>query len=290
MNTRIVALLVALGLGAGAGAVTVAYLSTGDDTQNFDARGNVSALAAQTKQGDWNELDANQLGTVLASLAQTLDEEIAERRAMAEEIESLREEVEALRGVASVTTLPREERRQFRREAAERSTADRLAKSGFTPEQVAAIRRQEAQAQMRQIELDDIARREGWLGTPRYFDELNDLGNTGETLRADLGEDGYDRYLYATGQPNRLVVGSIIETSPAERAGLRAGDVIRSYGGERVYSTQQLIEMRSAGERGEQVTVEVIRDGQYMQISMPRGPMGVQTRREVVDPATGRGG
>ncbi|MEE8157099.1 MAG: PDZ domain-containing protein, partial [Gammaproteobacteria bacterium] len=81
-----------------------------------------------------------------------------------------------------------------------------------------------------------------------------------------------------------------IETSPAQQAGLQPGDIIRSYAGERVFSSQQLVNLRSAGVKGIPVTVEIIRDGQLMQITMPRGPMGVQTRQVVVDPTAPGGG
>ncbi|MFQ6004224.1 MAG: PDZ domain-containing protein [Woeseia sp.] len=95
---------------------------------------------------------------------------------------------------------------------------------------------------------------------------------------------------FASGRPNRVAVRTVIETSPAEQAGLQPGDVIRSYAGARVFSSEQLVNLRSAGVKGMPVTVEIVRDGELMQITMPRGPMGIQTRQDVVDPSAPGGG
>jgi serine protease Do len=100
-----------------------------------------------------------------------------------------------------------------------------------------------------------------------------------------MGDAEYDSYLYASGMPNRIAVTNVIQTSPAEAAGLRRGDIIMQYGGEKVYSSQQLTELRSSGERGAPVAVDVIRDGQPMRITMPRGPMGIGNESTSVDPA-----
>ena len=104
-------------------------------------------------------------------------------------------------------------------------------------------------------------------------------------LREELGDADYDRYLYATGQSNRVRVAEVIETSPGAQAGLQAGDVVLSYGGERVFNFRELIALTSAGEPGEMVAVELVRDGSTTQVYLPRGPIGmVGGRRARVDP------
>ena len=105
-------------------------------------------------------------------------------------------------------------------------------------------------------------------------------------MRDELGDDGFDRYLYAMGRPNRVVVGSTMETSQARKAGLERGDVIVRYGGEPVYSNWHLVRLRSSGKLGAPVIVEITRDGQPMQITMPRGPMGFGGSQESIDPRT----
>jgi len=137
---------------------------------------------------------------------------------------------------------------------------------------------------MRQIELNDRARREGWVNSPRYYEEFNKLTSGTESIRRELGDDAYDRYLFVSGRPNRIAVGTVIATSPAEQAGFQTADVIRSYDGDRVFSSAQLVNLRSAGDSGMPVVVEIIRDGEMMQITIPRGPMGIQTQGDLVNP------
>ena len=137
---------------------------------------------------------------------------------------------------------------------------------------------------MRWIELDDTARREGWRNTPRYYEERAKLAASGSSLLEDLGAESYDRYLFTTRKPNRVAVHSVFTTSPAAQAGLRAGDIIQSYAGQAVFSVDQLNALRSSGKKGAPVIVEVFRDGQLLQLTIPRGPMGLQPRSSLVDP------
>ena len=85
----------------------------------------------------------------------------------------------------------------------------------------------------------------------------------------------YSRYLYATGQPNHIRVTSVISGSPAETAGLAAGDVILRYDGERLFSGRALRTASRDGSAGETVSLDILRDGDRMQMFMPRGPLGV---------------
>jgi S1-C subfamily serine protease len=85
----------------------------------------------------------------------------------------------------------------------------------------------------------------------------------------------YSRYLYATGRPNHLRVTSVISGSPAETAGLGVGDVILRYDGERLFSARELRGASRDGTAGETVSVDVIRNGDRMQVFLPRGPLGI---------------
>ena len=296
MYSRIFALILAVGMGIGIGALTVARLASDDPSRTALPKQDVGSLAEQLTRGESSELNPEQLAQVLESLIQILDNEISERRVLAEQLDELRTEMtelrqnlrvrveEAFAAEAGSTASQTPEAR------ANQTVETRLAAAGFTPWQIEAMRRSEAGAQMRQIEFDDRARREGWVNTPRYYDEYNKLTSATDSIRSDLGDEAYDRYLFASGRPNRIAVSTIIETSPAERAGFKPGDVIKSYGGERVFSGQQLTKLRSTGEKGAPVTIEIIRNGELMQITMPRGPMGVQIGLDTVDPSTPDGG
>lgn len=297
MHQRLLIAAVALCAGFAAGAVALSQFAAGERPvaagQALKSAGVVERLKGRQAGG----LNREQLEQVVDSLVQLLDEEIAERRILAEQLEATRAElhdlqqnlrarVEAAFEMSEVQRDALRDANVTRRSAPENAhTVDaRLEAAGFTPEQVAHLQRRQAEAEMQWIELDDRARREGWFGTARYNEEIATLPNGTDVIRNELGDDAYDKYLFASGRPNRIAVGSVISTSPAERAGLKPGDIIMTYAGEKVFSSQQLTSLRSSGELGASVAIGIVRDGQAMLISMPRGPMGVQTQPVLVDP------
>lgn len=96
-----------------------------------------------------------------------------------------------------------------------------------------------------------------------------------QALRAELGDDDYERYLSALGRPSTVAVGSVLGNSPAAAAGLLPGDEITAYSGERVFDMTDLNRLTYEGEPGEPVAIDIVRDGQPMQIYVPRGPIGI---------------
>jgi len=68
---------------------------------------------------------------------------------------------------------------------------------------------------------------------------------------------GYFRVKNGSG----VLIGEVFEDSPAEKAGLLAGDVIVSLDGERIEDTMELREEIGEHEEGDEVTVAVVRDG-----------------------------
>ena len=296
MVSRIIALILAVAVGAGIGAFTAARMASDDSSSKDHSKRVADSLAERLTAGEPSALDLEQVALVVESLMQILDDEINERQILAEQLEEVRSEMAVLQQNlrARVEAAFSENRGNAVAQPAvtqvNQSMEERLASSGFTPQQFEDLRRREEGAQMQQIELNDRAIREGWVNSPRYFEEINRLTSGADSIRRELGDDAYDRYLYASGSSNRIAVGNVIATSPAEQAGFQAGDVIRSYGGERVFSSAQLVNLRSAGNLGKSVVVEIIRDGELMQITMPRGPMGVQTRPDRVDPLAPGGG
>lgn len=282
MRPRTAVATIILGLLLTVGVATSVYLQHRGSGAPTDAREGTRAVA--------RERETQSFGDAIESLTRIVDEEIVERRALEEKVAELQSELSTLRrqlGV-SVSTSPAGDRQNAVEPAAAaaaavRSVDDRLIAVGFTPAEIEGIRRVEARMQMEQIELDYEARQEGWANTPRYYQALR-AASGGGVLRAELGDAAFDRYLYATRGANRVAVSTVIENSPAATAGLRPGDVIHSYGGERVFGNQELTELRSIGTRGIPVVVDVIRDGQRLQLTMPRGPMGVQLSPTTVDP------
>lgn len=147
---------------------------------------------------------------------------------------------------------------------------------GLDPVQVDEIARRQADLEMRSLYLREQAAREGWIGGERYAEAQRELDSIRQAVREEVGEDAYDRYLYASGQPNRIRVSSIIRGSPAEQAGLLADDVIVSYDGRSIMTYDDLTRAIRDGNPGESVSVAIVRDEYNMAVSMPRGPLGVR--------------
>ncbi len=103
---------------------------------------------------------------------------------------------------------------------------------------------------------------------------------TGDSmLRAELGDAEYEQYLEASGRATTVTVGSVLESSPGQRAGLETGDEIVRYDGRRVFSYSDINNLQLEGEAGEPVTVDILRDDMPMQLVLPRGPIGIQASR-----------
>ncbi len=152
--------------------------------------------------------------------------------------------------------------------------ATQLVLAGFSPSQAEAIAQREAELQMAALQARYDA---GQGGDMSAF--YRSRGATDESLRAELGEADYERYRDATGQSTTVAVGSVIESSPAARAGLQYGDRIVRYDGERVYGMSDLIRQTMEGQPGQQVMVDILRDGIPMQVVIPRGPLGISGGR-----------
>ncbi|MEM8983551.1 MAG: PDZ domain-containing protein [Pseudomonadota bacterium] len=166
----------------------------------------------------------------------------------------------------------REQRRALWQRDPQAARRQMLARNGLRNDEIDRIMLFEQQRQVRELDADWDRRRaaylDGSLQTSRrdgYFEEL----------RAALGDDTFERYLSAQGAG--MSVSNIIPGTAAEYSGLQTGDVIQAYNGARVYTSEQLNRLTVAGERGESVTIDVLRDGQTVTLSLPRGPIGVQT-------------
>ncbi len=155
------------------------------------------------------------------------------------------------------------------------SESERARQVGMDQSTVAQIRTRFEQLEMDRLYLKDRAQREGWSGTVRYSNEVAKIEDKRADIRSSLGEDQYDAYLYANGDANRVLIRELITGSPAGAAGLKTGDVVLRYDGKRIFTTRELQTATGAGRVGENVPVEVDRDGQTMTLYVPRGPLGV---------------
>ena len=153
---------------------------------------------------------------------------------------------------------------------------DHLIKAGIDPALAADIVRRKNMIEMKKLELSDRASRDGYLGTSQYMRELGELNQDDFSIRDEIGDDAYDAYLYASGQANRVRATSVMLGSPAEQAGMKDGDLILSYGEQQLFDWGELKSATTEGERGEYVNVTIMRNGELMNLWVPRGPLGVR--------------
>jgi hypothetical protein len=106
------------------------------------------------------------------------------------------------------------------------------------------------------------------------------------SLRDEIGEDDYDLLLFASGQPNRVTVEDVLESSPGGQAGLATGDVIFRYDGVRVYQPRDLRHVITATPEGELVLIEAwTPEGELKRVRIPGGPIGIKMVGSVKAPA-----
>lgn len=156
--------------------------------------------------------------------------------------------------------------------------------AGLDPLQVEDIQRRQADLEMQRLYLRDQAIREGWMDSDQYRQRLRELESASGDLRAELGDEAFDRYLYASDRPNRIRVQSLIDGSPAAEAGVRAGDVILSYGEQRILLFGDLTRATTAGEAGTLVRVRLQRGDSRLDVFVPRGPLGVRLGSLTMEP------
>ncbi|HEX2484475.1 MAG TPA: hypothetical protein VHQ66_04195 [Myxococcota bacterium] len=161
--------------------------------------------------------------------------------------------------------------------------AGRLAKAGLAERDVEDLQRLFEDTELQRLYLRDQATREGWPDG-RLAQELAALDRRLHSVRQDYGEAAYDWFLYAAGRPNRVKVEGVLGGSAGSDIGLRAGDYIYAYGGERMFQPWSVVQSTQSGRLGETVDVEVDRGGERLRFRVPRGPIGVRIGRDSVEP------
>ena len=145
-----------------------------------------------------------------------------------------------------------------------------LVDGGFAEDEAREILKHESEAQYDAMLAAHEAQRNG-----EQTDLLSSIDGAQALLREQLGDDEYARYLQAQGQPAAVQIAQVLDGSPGSRAGLQPGDEIVSYNGERVFGVGDLRALTLQGTLGEDVVVEIDRDGVRMQLNLQRGPVGI---------------
>jgi hypothetical protein len=274
MNRTLVAIIFSLAAGFAAGALTTKSTpppgSPGDavyPTEGFDSAAPLEERIAALEQAVSGERDARlvleeQLHGLYAEL------ERFESPEMAELLRTLADNSQA-REQARVQRAGRRER-GVGMQNLEKMRTERLVAGGFTEERANQILNLEDEARMTALQAEYEARRNGETFNP--WERASDFQ---ADLRERLGDAEYEKYLTAQGTQASVTVREVIGSSPANRAGLRPGDRILSYDGERVFGMNDLKSMAFSGDPGEDVIVDIERNGQRMQLVLPRGPLGI---------------
>lgn len=145
-----------------------------------------------------------------------------------------------------------------------------LVDAGFSPDRAALIAQREAELQMAAMQARFEARRNGEQLSPD-----DPSFNSEAMLRAEIGDNDYELYLEANNRSTSVGVGSVLQSSPAQVAGLQSGDRIVRYDGERVFSMNDLYAQTMQGSTRQNVVVDIERDGVPMQFVLPPGPLGI---------------
>lgn len=238
-----------------------------------------------TSEGDSHSLNTVTDSGDIARLRSQLEEEIKARQSLEQKVAALSTQLARLTNDKS-SSLP---------SASEGATGEQTATDTDQPDNGQTWFNQQAlldagmdsteaeqlkvffeELEMQRLYLRDRAIREKWANTQRFRNELQQLNAQEAALQNQLSEQTYDAYLYASGQPNRVVVQSVLASAPAAGAGIQAGDHVLRYDNQRIYSWRELREATAEGDINETVAIEVERGGRRMQLFVPRGPLGIR--------------
>ena len=222
---------------------------------------------------------------IIDSLAEILGAEVVERQFLEGQIVALTARISELESRIDGVATDNEDGNTETVAGGPNPLIDAFIDAGFTAERAEYLKRIYDGREMRRLHLvDQMTRNQGRNNDPNLAREWQELRASLNGLRTELGDDDYDRYLYATGQPNRLSITDVLEGSPAKQAGIRPGDVLVSYAGQRVFGMRGVQALIHTGTAGGSTQVIVDRKGRRVELYLPRGPMGVQMNPAQIRP------
>lgn len=222
----------------------------------------------------------------LLRLEQIINEEREARFALEDTLAILFEEIERLDGAGVRETILRQAEIERQREARpseqreSRNEADwmrtyeerrigRMVEGGLSEDEARHILKMESVAAYKSLQATWEAERNG-----EPVNSMYQANRPQAILRSEIGDEAYAKYLASQGQPAAIRVARVMSGSPGSSAGLQAGDQVVSYNGRRVFDVIDLRYQTMQGEPGEDVVIEVDRDGMRIQLTVPRGPIG----------------
>lgn len=223
------------------------------------------------------------------SLSALLNQEIEHRKQLEKRLEELEQRVAELESNSLGTTTEASNTKTNSTHSTASYTQpgfnpEAMLAAGIAPDQVKHIQQIYDNVEMEKLYLRDQAVREGWIGKERYATARKELDNRLESLRKELNDKDYDAYLYATGQSNRVVVESTMNTSPAQDAGMQTGDTIIRYDNKPIYTWSDLRNASTQCLATSTVGVEIKRGDTTQHIYLPCGPLGVRITTQSQQP------
>lgn len=270
MNGRIV--VIALSLAAVIAAAAVVFLVR-------EPLPNDSATAIPSNYFDQSAATEERIFALESAVA----EERNARLLLEDELQALYDELDQIRSSPDEASVEpdaetqqqreamRERANRFRAGDTTQGRADMLIEAGFAPNRADWIVQRESELQMDAMQAMFEARQSGERPDRSRLDP-------DQALRAELGDTEYEQYLEANGRSTSVAVGSVLESSPGQRAGLQSGDQIVSYNGQRVFSYGELSDQTMSATPGQSVVVDIVRDGIPMQVVIDAGPIGISNR------------
>ena len=255
--------------GAGAGTRDAVAPTGSNDQRVRDLEGQL-AREKSDRQRIQGQLDEATRRLAQNTFEQERDQKVAQQRMAIEQ---------AQRAQADAAVVAQQEAAAADAAAVDYSKSQMeraLIAGGLDPNRAADIKRKSDELQMAEMYLRDQATREEWVDTPRFEEEMASLQQQQLSIRGELGDDGYDKYLFTMGQTNRVRVDDVMTDSPAAQAGVQTGDMILSYGNMRVFAPDELVAQTQQGDPGEMVNVTIIRQDKVMTVQVPRGPLGLR--------------
>ena len=159
-----------------------------------------------------------------------------------------------------------------------------LSAAGMSTDEADKLLRRMSQQEYQRLELQNNIRRNQGAASNTYRQQLRELNQNKISLRSELGDEAYDKYLFASQQSNRVKISSVMAGSPAESSGFESNDIILSYDDEKILKWADIRRVTLEGDIGSYANVNILRNGEYMSLMVPRGTLGVQLEPVQLNP------
>jgi len=280
MNSQILTLLIALVAGIAGG-----YLGStlNHSSENMGSASSDSALSDANKKRFTKANNNSDSTNPFAKQIASTDTEY-QLESLLLKIEGMQIQIEALQDNLKTAQQPSDKKRSTRNNARATPNRKNLIAAGISPDEADDLLRRIGQQDFRRLELQNLIQRSDSTQRRQYSKELRELNQNKISLRSEMGDENYDQYLYASNQNNRVKIRSVMAGSPAESSGLKPEDIILSYDDKKILSWPDIRAATIEGEIGSYISVEILRDGETLNLTVPRGTLGVELDATQIEP------